>query len=179
MISPARDEEYPMDSSPKAVLFPEVGDRCPSITTDIEICQCQMTRKNDIARTCIWNLYLPSKVNDCSTSITVNMDICQRHVTRNDVTKTLGKEVPYGLLSKRYAWCTDLTLAYPKLETSKFQSQSREISQYSEETPVLESCRPASLLKRDSNTSVFLRILWNFSKHLFWKTFANGCFWSI
>ena len=111
MISPAREEEYPMDSSPKAVLFPEVDDRCPSITTDIEICQCQMTRKNDIARTCIWNLYLPSKVNDCSTSITVNMDICQRHVTRNDVTKTLGKEVSYGLLSKRYAWCTDLTLA--------------------------------------------------------------------
>ena len=38
-------------------------------------------------------------------------------------------------------------------------------------------CRPATLLKRDSNTGVFLWILWNLSEHLFWRTSANSCFW--
>ena len=33
------------------------------------------------------------------------------------------------------------------------------------------------LLKRDSNAGVFLWILRNFSEHLLWRTFANGCFW--
>ena len=46
------------------------------------------------------------------------------------------------------------------------------ISQYSQ-----ESCRPATLLKRDSNTGVFLWIWRNFYKYLFWRTSANGCFW--
>ena len=32
--------------------------------------------------------------------------------------------------------------------------------------------------KKDSNTDVFLWILWDFEEHLFWKTSANGCFWN-
>ena len=40
-----------------------------------------------------------------------------------------------------------------------------------------ESCRPAILLKRSSNTGVFLWILQNFWEHLFWRTSADGCFW--
>ena len=32
------------------------------------------------------------------------------------------------------------------------------------------------VLKRDSNTGVFLWILRNFSEYLFWRTFANGYF---
>ena len=39
-----------------------------------------------------------------------------------------------------------------------------------------ESFRPATLLKRDSNTDVFLTILRNFWEHLFWRTFTNGYF---
>ena len=35
-----------------------------------------------------------------------------------------------------------------------------------------ESCRPASLLKTDSNTGVFLWILRNFQEHLFRRTSA-------
>ena len=38
----------------------------------------------------------------------------------------------------------------------------------------LQTC---NLLKRDSNTSVFLCILLNFYEHLFWETSANGCSW--
>ena len=40
----------------------------------------------------------------------------------------------------------------------------------------MQSCRSAILLKRDSNTDVFLWILRNFLEHLFWRTSANGCF---
>ena len=40
----------------------------------------------------------------------------------------------------------------------------------------LSALRPATLLKIDTNTGVFLLILRNFSEHLFWRTFANGCF---
>ena len=56
-------------------------------------------------------------------------------------------------------------------------------------TPVLESFlnkvagleaypfRLATLLKRDSNTGIFLWILKSFLEQLFWKTSANRCFW--
>ena len=37
--------------------------------------------------------------------------------------------------------------------------------------------RLATLLKRNSNTDIFLWILRNFQEHLIWKTSANGCFW--
>ena len=47
-------------------------------------------------------------------------------------------------------------------------------SQYSQ-----ESCRPATLLKRDSNTGFFLWILRNFQEHLFWRTSVNHCLWSF
>ena len=40
-----------------------------------------------------------------------------------------------------------------------------------------ESCKPAALLKRDSNADVFFWILQNFSERVFWRTSANGCFW--
>ena len=40
----------------------------------------------------------------------------------------------------------------------------------------LRSMRTATLLKRDSNTGIFLWILRNFLKHLFWRTSANYCF---
>ena len=40
-----------------------------------------------------------------------------------------------------------------------------------------ESCRPATLLKRDSNTGFFLWILRNFQEHLFWRTSVNHCLW--
>ena len=49
-------------------------------------------------------------------------------------------------------------------------------------TPVLESLfnkqafRPATLLKRDSDTGVFLRIFKTTQDHPFWKTSANSCF---
>ena len=36
----------------------------------------------------------------------------------------------------------------------------------------------ATLLKRDSNTDVFLWILRNFLEHLFWRTTAYSWFWS-
>ena len=36
--------------------------------------------------------------------------------------------------------------------------------------------RPASLLRRDSHTDVFLWILWNFQKYLFWRISVNGFF---
>ena len=59
--------------------------------------------------------------------------------------------------------------------------------QYLQETPVLESLfnkvagvqviRPSTLLKRDSNTGIFLWILQNIYEHLFWRTYAIGCFW--
>ena len=35
------------------------------------------------------------------------------------------------------------------------------------------------MLKRDSNTDIFLWILWNVSEHLFWRMYAYGCFWSV
>ena len=55
--------------------------------------------------------------------------------------------------------------------------------QYPQEAPVLESIfqnlqtfRPATLLKRDPNTGVFLWILQNVWYYIFWKTSANyGC----
>ena len=40
----------------------------------------------------------------------------------------------------------------------------------------LQTFRSAILLKRDTNTYVFLWILQNFSEHLFWRTFASNCF---
>ena len=40
-----------------------------------------------------------------------------------------------------------------------------------------ESCRPATLSKRGSNTVAFLWILLFFQEHLFWGTSANGCLW--
>ena len=46
------------------------------------------------------------------------------------------------------------------------------ISQYSQ-----ESCRPATLLKIDSNTGVFLWILRDLKENLFQRTSADGCFW--
>ena len=39
----------------------------------------------------------------------------------------------------------------------------------------LQVFRPTALLKRDFNRGVFLWILWNFKKYLFWRTSANGC----
>ena len=39
----------------------------------------------------------------------------------------------------------------------------------------LRAFRPATSLKRDSNTGVFLRILRNVLKNLFWRTSANDC----
>ena len=49
--------------------------------------------------------------------------------------------------------------------------------------PVLESLliklkawTPVTLLKRDSNTSVFLPNLWNFSEHLLLQNISGGCF---
>ena len=40
---------------------------------------------------------------------------------------------------------------------------------------ILQGLKPATFLKRDSNTGVFL---WkaNFLEHLFWRTSANNCF---
>ena len=37
--------------------------------------------------------------------------------------------------------------------------------------------RPATLLKRDSNTAVFLWSLRNFQERLFWRKFVNDCFY--
>ena len=42
----------------------------------------------------------------------------------------------------------------------------------------LQAWRPATLLKRDSNTGVFLWNLWNFLEHLFLQNASSGCFWS-
>ena len=59
-----------------------------------------------------------------------------------------------------------------------------QISQYSQGDTCLvvfliklQTWRPATLLKRDSNTGVPLSILQNFQEQLFWKTSANGCFY--
>ena len=46
------------------------------------------------------------------------------------------------------------------------------ISQYS------QVLWPATLLKRDSNTCIFLWILRNFQERLFWKISTNDCFWN-
>ena len=40
----------------------------------------------------------------------------------------------------------------------------------------VEALRPATLLKRDSNASIFLWVLWNFLQYLFWRISANSCF---
>ena len=37
--------------------------------------------------------------------------------------------------------------------------------------------RPATLLKRDSGTGVFLWILWHFYEHLFYRTPPGDCFY--
>ena len=37
--------------------------------------------------------------------------------------------------------------------------------------------RPATLLKRGSNTSFFRWNLHNFQEHLFWRTSVHGCIW--
>ena len=41
----------------------------------------------------------------------------------------------------------------------------------------LQAFKPATLLKRDSNTGVFLLILWNFKEHFFRRTPPDDCFW--
>ena len=41
---------------------------------------------------------------------------------------------------------------------------------------ILHAFIPTTLLKRDSNTGVFPKILWKFYKHLFWRSSANACF---
>ena len=41
----------------------------------------------------------------------------------------------------------------------------------------LQVLKTGTLLKRDSNAGVFLRILRNFYEQLLWRTSANGCFW--
>ena len=38
--------------------------------------------------------------------------------------------------------------------------------------------RSANLLRRDSSSGIFLRILWTFSEHLFCRTFVNSCFFN-
>ena len=43
----------------------------------------------------------------------------------------------------------------------------------------LQSSSPATILKSNSSTCVFLWILPNFKEHLFWKTPMNGCFWNL
>ena len=43
----------------------------------------------------------------------------------------------------------------------------------------LQSSSPATILKSNSSTGVFLWTLPNFKEHLFWKTSANGCFWNL
>ena len=53
------------------------------------------------------------------------------------------------------------------------------ILQYSQESTCVEGLRSETLLKINSNTGVFLRILRNFQENLFWRTFANGCFWKV
>ena len=65
---------------------------------------------------------------------------------------------------------------YKKWCSSKFRKCHRK-------TPVLESFlmkfqawRSTTLLKRDSNTVIFLWNLRHFEEHLFWGTSANGCF---
>ena len=40
----------------------------------------------------------------------------------------------------------------------------------------LQTFSPETLLKRDTNTGVFL---WNFSEHLFWRTSAKDCFYIV
>ena len=39
--------------------------------------------------------------------------------------------------------------------------------------------RPATLLKRDSNTSVFPWNMQFFYEHLLWRLSTNGCFWNL
>ena len=39
--------------------------------------------------------------------------------------------------------------------------------------------RSANLLKRDSDTGVFLWLMRNFLEHLLWKLSVNGCFWKL
>ena len=41
----------------------------------------------------------------------------------------------------------------------------------------LQTFKPATVLKRESNTCAFLWLSQNFYEHLFWRTTANGCFW--
>ena len=40
-----------------------------------------------------------------------------------------------------------------------------------------QAVRPAVLLKRDSNTEVFLWMSQHFKQQLFWRTSAYSCFW--
>ena len=43
----------------------------------------------------------------------------------------------------------------------------------------LQTCGPATELKSNSSTGIFLRLLQNLKEHLFCKTSANGCFWNL
>ena len=43
----------------------------------------------------------------------------------------------------------------------------------------LQAFKPVNLLKRDSNTSVFLQLLRNFLEHLFLQNTSGGCFWYL
>ena len=40
----------------------------------------------------------------------------------------------------------------------------------------LQAFRPLNILEMDFNTDIFLWISGNLQEHLFWRTFANGCF---
>ena len=42
---------------------------------------------------------------------------------------------------------------------------------------MLQAFRAVTLLKRESNTGVFLWVLGNFQEHLFWRTSTSSCFW--
>ena len=97
--------------------------------------------------------------------------------------KTKGFLVFWGTIGQTWVNWFQTDVQKQPSEVFHKKSCSSEICNSHRETPVLESLlnkvRPATSLKRDSNTSFFLWILWNSWEHLIWKTSANGCFLNV
>ena len=60
----------------------------------------------------------------------------------------------------------------------KFYRKTRVLETVFNEVARLQTFRPVSLLRRDSNIGVFPWNLWNFQEHLFWRT-SEDSYWSL
>ena len=83
-----------------------------------------------------------------------------------------------------FQWMTDILFRSSHQRCSVKKVVLKDFANFTGEHPcwslfliTLQVFRPASLLKRDSNTDVYLWNLRNFSEHLFWRTSAKEFFY--